>query len=521
MKDPSAEKVEHSPDSTEETQFIPDQRAGFAGSKPSAAAEPGAITPPPGPHFKYEILRELGKGGFAWVYLVRNLDLDRMEAIKVLSSKLDESEMVERFVKEARIAANFNHQNIVTIYEVQKAGRWAHFKVPVKISERHPEPFTYFTMSFVEGNTATNIIKSMGKIPERRAIRIAIDTLMALDYAHGKGVIHRDIKPDNILVDRKGTAIVTDFGIAKAANQTRLTAAGTFMGTARYVSPEQALGQEIDGRSDLYSLGIALYEMVTGKVPFDSDAWMTVLYQHINEVPAPPETFHADIDRDLQRIILRMLEKKPEKRFQSARECAEALSRLYQRLGGEDLRTEAMDRIGTRPDLLAPEGTRATDQVAAKAAAAKLEPPIRSQSFQVELEHGAGRPKPGRRGPWFALALTVVAATFVFLWFAFSPKPKPRPLPDAPPRGRLLVSAFPRGEITQLFRVEGDRRLPEHLTQRGTPLWLDLPAGEYEILVSHQGFHRKETAIVNGEGISRVHVEFQVESERFLLEDMR
>jgi serine/threonine protein kinase len=521
VKDPSAEKAEHSVDSTEETQFIPDQRDSTAGTKASPAGESGLITPPPGPHFKYEILRELGKGGFAWVYLVRNLDLDRMEAIKVLSSKLDESEMVERFVKEARIAANFNHQNIVTIYEVQKAGKWAHFKVPAKISERHPEPFTYFTMSFVEGNTATNIIKSMGKIPERKAIRIAIDTLMALDYAHGKGVIHRDIKPDNILVDRKGTAIVTDFGIAKAANQTRLTAAGTFMGTARYVSPEQALGQEIDGRSDLYSLGIALYEMVTGKVPFDSDAWMTVLYQHINEVPAPPETFHAEIDRDLQRIILRMLEKRPEKRFQSARECADALNRLFQRLGGEDLRTEAMDRIGTRPDLLAPDGTRATDYVAAKAAAGKMEPPIRSQSLVVEATPGLAEVQGSNRRLWFPLALTAVAATVVLLWFFLSPKPSPPPLADKPLLGQLLVSAFPRGEISQLFRIEGERKQSENLTQRATPLWLDLPAGEYEILVSYEGFHHKKTVIVRGEGISRVHVEFQVESERFLLEDMR
>ncbi|MCB1048956.1 MAG: serine/threonine protein kinase [Acidobacteria bacterium] len=488
--------------STAETQFLPPDPAEKA-APPRSKADP---------KHKYQVLRSLGKGGFAWVYLVKNLDLDRLEAIKVLSSKLEEEDLVDRFVKEARIAANFNHQNIVTIYEVQKNGRWTDFEVEDTIRNRHLEPFAYFTMSFVEGNTATNLIRASGRMSERKAIKICIDTCMALEYAHGKGVVHRDIKPDNILVDRMGSGIVTDFGIAKAADQTRLTAAGTFMGTARYVSPEQALGQEIDGRSDLYSLGVTLYEMVTGRVPFESDAWMTVLYQHIHEAPSPPEAFNAQIDRDLQRVILRMLEKKPEKRFQNARECAEVLSKLYHRMGGADLRTEAIDQIGTRPNYMQDPGTQET-------VVKKPEPPVRSKASE-EIPIQAPQPKSGGRGRlWLATSLVLVTLVLAGYWL-LRPQPKPQP-PPVLTQGEVLVSAFPKGQITQIVHiVDGNREIitpPES----DTPQRLKLPLGEYEIVIAYEGTYKKEFTLVTADQPARVHAEFNLESERFLLGDLK
>ena len=465
---------------------------------------------------KYEIIRSLGKGGFAWVYLVRNLSLDRLEAMKILNSELNEDEdVINRFVKEARISANFDHPNIVTLYEVEKRGRWDIFKAAPEIMERHKQPFAYFTMSFVEGETATNLIKNKGRLDQVHAIRIAMNTCAALNYAHDKGVIHRDIKPDNILVDRQGKGIVMDFGIAKVMDQTRQTAAGTFMGTARYVSPEQAMGKDIDGRSDIYSLGIALYELATGNVPFNSDQWMTVLYQHINEPPPAPETFYGDIDRDLRSIILKMLEKKPEDRFQTAVEVLRALTTVYRALGGSDLHTEHLDQIATRRDYLnGGSPTEVTEMVMPK----RKEPPVRTTQVKAREQGG--------KGPMVAVVGVLSIVLAVALFFVLKPEEKPPvdPDPDIKPipvkaDGRLLISAFPRGQILEIFDDQGQAIEVE---KSELPQILTLPEGSYRLIISYQGRTREETGYVSASlPLSRVNAEFEVEDEMFLLEDMR
>ena len=502
-------------DQTKETAILSGRREEAPTVKaPAHVGSPKTKSSSADSEYKYEVIKSLGKGGFAWVYLVRNLALDRLEAIKILNSELTEDEEVlNRFVKEARLSANFNHQNIVMVYEVQKLSDWALFSVSEKIKGRHKEPFAYFTMSFVEGDTATNLIKKQGRLSQVQAVSIARNMASALDYAHGKGVVHRDIKPDNVLVNRKGQGIVMDFGIAKAADQTRKTAAGTFMGTARYVSPEQAMGKEIDGRSDIYSLGITLYELVTGNVPFSSDQWMTVLYQHINEPPPAPEKYYEGIDRDLRAVILKMLEKKPEDRYQTARELLEALNGIHRQLGGAPRQTEALDHIETRRDFAPEQNTSATEMVQGTA------PPVRTKVEGKSPLRGKSKKKPFLV-PMGVLALAALAAIVYFAMIRPAPEPPTKPPPTVPvTTSTLLVSAFPTGELIKILDDQGEEIAVEKAT---LPQFLTLPEGTYSLFISYQGQTMKmEAHVLNDVPLSKTNAEFPIEESRFLLEDMQ
>lgn len=471
---------------------------------------------------KYEYVKSLGKGGFAWVYLVRNLDLNRLEAMKILNTELAEDEEVtNRFVKEAQISAKFHHQNIITIYEVQRRGRWTMFKAPDEVRKRHREPFVYFTMSFVEGDTSTNLIRKKKRLDQKEAVSIVMDTCAALAYAHGKGVVHRDIKPDNILVDRQGNGIVMDFGIAKAADQTRQTAAGTFMGTARYVSPEQAMGKEIDGRTDIYSLGITLYELVTGRVPFDSDQWMTVLYQHINEAPPPPDKFFSEIDRDLRTIILKMLEKKPENRYQTAQEVYDSLNQTFVRLGGADRGTTPMDAISTRPDLQHRDSHTQATEIVGKTG----QPPVRTQVREKAKE------EPKSKTPLIIGAGAALVAVLALAFFLTRDKEVPPPVEPKPeqaqnnnavtpgPMGQVLISAFPTGKLIAV-QDENNNKIP--FDQDDLPQILSLPEGTYKIVVSYRGENKVEDIYVAaGSNLNAKRLHFDVDETNFLLEDLK
>ena len=471
------------------------------------------------PNPKYEIIRMLGKGGFAWVYLVKNLDLARFEAMKILNSDLTEDEaVIELVVKEARISANFHHQNIVTTFEVRRESTWDSFIVSDDVRARHREPFAFFTMSFVEGQSATDLMRKEGRISQKVAVRIVLDACAALEYAHGLGVIHRDIKPDNILVDRQGKAILTDFGIAKVVDQTRQTAAGVFMGTARYVSPEQASGKDIDGRSDIYSLGVALYELITGRVPFDFEQWMTVLYHHIHHPPPPPEDFCPDLDRDLRAILLKMLEKKREDRFATPLETAEALSKVYSKLGGEERHTLELDQIKTRHNFLQEAGTEVTEKprnLVGQAVSDEPEkPPIRTV-------------KAKKTSPLKALAAVVLLGMIGLLAYrAFRSQPRPAVGPETGTvetpivyEGRLWVTAFPKGRLARITDEAG-QNLP--IANPELPLMLTLPEGAYTLTLTYRGHTRIATGYVTKQStLAKVHAEFELEDDLFLLEDLR
>jgi len=257
---------------------------------------------------EYDLEKELGRGGMAVVYKARDKQLEREVAIKVLPFSLSfDAEFVERFQREARTAGKLEHPNIIPIYRVGRAGR-----------------VIYFVMKFIRGKSLSQVIEARGAMPVPEIKRMLKEATGALGYAHKHGIVHRDIKPDNIMFDELGQAIVTDFGIAKAQSGARLTGTGMSIGTPHYMSPEQARAQNLDGRSDIYSLGVVAYQCLTGHVPFDGEDSFSIGYKHIMEELPVPALDTAE-QRDLFAVVQKMMAKKPEDRFQNADELVLAL----------------------------------------------------------------------------------------------------------------------------------------------------------------------------------------------------
>ena len=257
---------------------------------------------------EYQILEELGRGGMAIVFKARERQLERDVAIKVLPFSLAfDKEFVERFQREARTAAKLEHPNIIPIYRVGRAER-----------------VIFFVMKFLRGQPLSAVLAAQRSLPPAEIRDILIQVARALSYAHKSGIVHRDIKPDNIMFDEHGLAVVTDFGIAKAATGGKLTGTGMSIGTPHYMSPEQARAQQLDGRSDIYSLGVVAFESLTGNVPFDGEDSFSIGYKHImEELAAPPLETHEQ--RSLFEIIRKMMAKAPDDRFQTADELVGAL----------------------------------------------------------------------------------------------------------------------------------------------------------------------------------------------------
>src|SRR5437879_5079791 len=244
----------------------------------------------------------------AIVFKAREKQLEREVAIKVLPFSLAfDKEFVERFQREARTSAKLEHPGIIPIYRVGKSGR-----------------VIYFVMKFLRGKPLSSVLAARGTLPPSEIRMILLQVARALAYAHKGGIVHRDIKPDNIMFDEHGQAVVTDFGIAKAASGGKLTGTGMSIGTPHYMSPEQARAQSLDGRSDLYSLGVVAYQCLTGHVPFDGEDSFSIGYKHIMEELPVPALERAD-QRDMFAIVQKMMAKKPDDRFQTAEEVVAAL----------------------------------------------------------------------------------------------------------------------------------------------------------------------------------------------------
>ncbi|HEU4474650.1 MAG TPA: serine/threonine-protein kinase, partial [Gemmatimonadales bacterium] len=257
---------------------------------------------------EYEIIEELGRGGMAMVYRARDRHLEREVAIKVLPFSLAfDSEFVERFQREARTAAQLEHPNIIPIYRVGRSGR-----------------VIYFVMKYLRGGSVATVLGGRRRLMPPEIRRLLIEAGSALGYAAQRGIVHRDIKPDNIMFDEFGQCVLTDFGIAKAASGQRLTGTGMSIGTPHYMSPEQARAQAIDGRSDIYSLGVVAYQALTGTVPYDGEDSFSIGYKHITEPVPVPQLITAD-ERRLFEVIKRMLMKDPADRFQSCEELVASL----------------------------------------------------------------------------------------------------------------------------------------------------------------------------------------------------
>jgi beta-lactam-binding protein with PASTA domain len=257
---------------------------------------------------RYRVLNRLGSGGMADVYCAEDQQLGRRVAVKMLHRRFAEDhQFVERFRREASSAAGLQHPNIVGIFD---RGEW--------------DGTYYIAMEFVEGRTLKDIIREKGPAPPEAAVDITLQVLRAARFAHKRGVVHRDIKPHNVLIDHDGRVRVTDFGIARAGTSD-MTETGSIMGTAQYLSPEQAQGRPVDARSDLYSIGIVLYELLTGQVPFDAESPVTVALKQVNELPVPPAQIVPEIPAGLDAIVLRAMEKDPARRFADADEFIAAL----------------------------------------------------------------------------------------------------------------------------------------------------------------------------------------------------
>ena len=268
---------------------------------------------------RYELGEILGFGGMSEVHLARDLRLHRDVAVKVLRADLArDPSFYLRFRREAQNAAALNHPAIVAVYDTGEA-------------ETSSGPLPYIVMEYVDGVTLRDIIHNDGPMPARRALEVIADACQALNFSHQHGIIHRDVKPANIMISKSGAVKVMDFGIARAIADSgnSVTQTAAVIGTAQYLSPEQARGESVDARSDVYSLGCVLYELLTGEPPFVGDSPVSVAYQHVREDPEPPSHKHPGITAELDAVVLKSLAKNPDNRYQTAAEMRADLVRVH------------------------------------------------------------------------------------------------------------------------------------------------------------------------------------------------
>jgi beta-lactam-binding protein with PASTA domain/predicted Ser/Thr protein kinase len=336
---------------------------------------------------RYRVLRRLGSGGMADVYCAEDTHLGRQVAIKVLHRRFaQDQEFVERFRREAKSAAGLNHPNVVGVFD-----RGEH------------EGTYYIAMELLEGQTLKDIVAAEAPLPMDRVIELGLQILQAAGFAHSHGVIHRDFKPHNVIVDQNGHAKVTDFGIARAG-ASEMTETGSIMGTAQYLSPEQAQGHAVTATSDIYSIGVMLYEMLAGRLPFEGDSAVAVALKHLSEPPAPISQWRPDVHPALEAVVMAALAKDPAQRWQSAEDLAAGLEAARTQIdagpnGGQD--TAGFAAI----PVPAPEATAPTQFATT--------PPVLAPVAEPEREHE-------RRWPWYAIGALALALVGVLLYVILS-----------------------------------------------------------------------------------------------------
>jgi serine/threonine-protein kinase len=364
---------------------------------------------------RYRIIRKLGAGGMADVYLAEDQELGRRVAIKILNDRhaADDS-FIERFRREAKNAAGLSHPNIVSIYDRGEA-----------------EGTYYIAMEFLDGRSLKELIVARGPAPVKIAVDYARQILAAVGAAHRHGIVHRDIKPHNVLVGGEGRLKVTDFGIARSG-ASQMTEVGSIIGTAQYLSPEQARGAPVDQTSDLYSVGVVLYEMLTGQVPFTGDTPLEIAMKHLSEVPTPPSELRPEVPHDLDSVVLRALAKEPGERYQSAEEMDADLARVAEGMPVDRQTEEAATAVLAGSGLIA----AAPTAVITRPEAAPVRP-VPPGGTPPAGYYGYEGPPRRRRPIWpWVLSVLLLIAAAAAAWFAYTKiqdqlnanKPVPVPL---------------------------------------------------------------------------------------------
>ncbi|HTR21069.1 MAG TPA: protein kinase [Gemmatimonadales bacterium] len=358
---------------------------------------------------EYEIKGELGQGGMASVFLAHEIALDRKVAIKVMAPSLASVPgMVERFKREARTAAALSHPHIIPIYAVKEGAG-----------------VVFFVMKFVEGRSLESVIRQVGQLPLALAQGLLYQVGQALGHAHRRGVIHRDVKPANVMLDADGWAVVTDFGIAKVAEKQGLTQTGATIGTPSYMSPEQcAAKRELTGASDQYSLGVVAYEMLAGQLPFSAETTVGLLYAHVHEPPPPISELRPDCPPEVADALMRMLEKDPEARWPDVETAVGALggaplshddpihAQLVELAGGRSPSPAETIRTPVSP---VPPGKAAPRAPTRTSAPPGRRPPTRTAA---PLAKGAAaQAAPARRASWVLWAIPAVALVAAGVWW--------------------------------------------------------------------------------------------------------
>jgi eukaryotic-like serine/threonine-protein kinase len=358
---------------------------------------------------RYRVVSRVGSGGMADVYCAEDLQLGRRVAVKLLHERFaQDGEFVERFRREASSAASLSHANIVSVYD---RGEW--------------NGTYYIAMELLEGSSLDRIVREEAPLTPERAIELTEQVLRAARFAHKRGIVHRDLKPHNVIVDDEGRVKVTDFGIARAGSS-EITQTGSIMGTARYLSPEQAQGEAIGPSSDLYAIGVLLYELLTGTVPFEGDSVVAIALRHLSEPPRPPSTLVSSISPNLDAIVLRALAKDPAQRFADADEFLAALDGERERLRAEDgSQTATLTPVMLTAGPPAPyqQPPTASTQTLVPGTAQAPEPAYWDATATSII--GPGGIPPARRSspvwPWALLGALIAAAAIVALVFLLVP----------------------------------------------------------------------------------------------------
>ena len=366
---------------------------------------------------RYEVLGLLGVGGFASVYKVRNRNLERFEALKVLNeTRAATAGFMERFIQEARIVASLEHPSIIRVHDFGSAG-----------------DLLWYTMSFVDGPSLALKLERHGRLHEEEVARLAVPLLDALDYAHGRGVVHRDIKPGNVLLDPGGRPILSDFGIAKVSGGIARTVTGFVLGSPGYLSPEQLRGEPVDRRSDLYSLGITLYEALTDSVPFDSEEPVATALRRISEEVEPLSKRVPGIDPELERIVLKVLARDRSARYADAREMKAALEGFLARAYPENGASGREPSTGLLPVPVSPPAPAPAPVVVGIPSSASASVPSGATgTFEA--------PSFRRRARLLSLALAAIAVVVIFSFIRRSGRVAP-PSAETPavPESRLRI----------------------------------------------------------------------------------